>query len=383
MKLRDWKENYMMDSSLSIKVPGKLMVAGEYAVLSTGYPAIVTAVNRYITIKISKCDKCKLVTSSETMEAIWSYNHKGAITGLEGEGYSFIKEAIHIACQYLRERAIWISPFELHIENGLNDILSGKKYGLGSSAAIVVGVISAILAYFNHGMENDQLKLYKLSCIAHLKSQGNGSGADIAASVYGGWICYYRYDWSWLNTRMEDPNVTITSLLHSLWPGLCIKRVLLPDRMSLLAGWTRCAVKTSPLVEQIEAFQRKNTEQYELFLERSKTAVEEFISSCDLGQEAGIIHAIHENRRALQYLSNITGIQLETKELRSLCQIADQYGASKFSGAGGGDCGIALLHSLVDINTLKQAWEGAGILPLDIQSAEHGAVIEAKEYELL
>ncbi len=374
----------MKDSSLSIKVPGKLMIAGEYAVLTTGYPAIVTAVNRYITIKIGKSDKYKLsVTSSEPMEVIWSYNPMGAMTGLEGEEYSFIKEAIHIACQYLREIGVWISPFELHIENGLNDMLSGKKYGLGSSAAIVVGVISAILAYFNQGIENDPLKLYKLSCIAHLKTQGNGSGADIAASVYGGWICYYRYDLSWLNTKLEDQKVTIASLLHSSWPGLCIKRVLLPDPMSLLVGWTKCAVKTSPLVEQIEDFHRKNPEQYEAFLERSKTAVEEFIGSCALGQEAGVLHAIHENRRALQYLSDITGVQLETKEIRLLCQIADQYGSSKFSGAGGGDCGIALLHCLGDINALKQEWEGAGILPLDIQSAEHGAVIEAKEYELL
>ncbi len=373
----------MKDSSLSIKVPGKLMIAGEYAVLSTGYPAIVTAVNRYITIKISQCDNYKLnFTSTEPMEVTWSYDHNEDVTGLEGEEYSFIKEAIHIACQFLKEMAVLITPFQLHIENGLNDFVSGKKYGLGSSAAIVVGVISAILAFFHQGMENDKLKLYKLSCIAHLKSQGNGSGADIAASVYGGWLCYYRYDFAWLKGKLKDQNVSVVSLLQISWPGLCIKRVLLPDGISLMAAWTKHAVKTSPLVEQIEAFHKKNKEQYEVFLENSKAAVEEFIRSCELGHGAGILHAIHENRMELQYLSNITGIQLETKEIRRLCQIADQYGSSKFSGAGGGDCGFALLYRLEDMDALKQEWEEAGIMPLDIQISEQGAWFEVYQYEV-
>ncbi len=372
----------MKDSSLSIKVPGKLMIAGEYAVLSTGYPAIVAAVNRYIHIKISQCDQYKLsFTSSEPIEVIWSYDPDEVVTGLEGEEYSFIKEAIRIAFQFLREKAVLITPFQLYIENDLNDFISGKKYGLGSSAAIVVGVIRAILAFFHQGLESDKLQLYKLSCIAHLKSQGNGSGADIAASVYGGWLCYYRYDLSWLDRKLKDPNVSVVSLLPISWPGLYIRRVFLPDGISLLAAWTQHAVKTSPLVEQIEAFQRKNKEQYEVFLELSKAAVEEFIRSCELGQAAGILHAIHENRMALQYLSSITGIQLETKEIRRLCQIADQYGSSKFSGAGGGDCGFALLHRFDDMDTLKQEWEGASIMPLDIQISEAEAVFE-EQYEL-
>ncbi len=365
----------MSNESLSVKVPGKLMIAGEYAVLSTGYPAIVTAVSRSINIKINQSSIFKLSYHAlELPEVTWSFDHNGAVVGLEGEEYSFIKEAIRVACQFLKETTVMVVPFHLQIENGLNDLLTGKKYGLGSSAAIVVGAISAILAFQGKNLEHEQLKLYKLSCIAHLKSQGNGSGADIAASVYGGWLCYYRYDVAWLNHKLYDQNASISSLIHIPWPNLCIEKVVLPEKIRFMAGWTKQMAKTSPLVDQIEAFQRQRPKQYEVFLEESKAAVEEFIRSCELGQEAGIFRAIQRNRRALQYLSDITGVQLETKEIRSLCHIADQYGKSKFSGAGGGDCGIAFLAHSEEMEALKQEWEQAGIMPLDLQSSEHGVV---------
>jgi phosphomevalonate kinase len=365
----------MKSLNVIVKVPGKLMIAGEYAVLSTGYPAIVLAVNRYIHININQSSIFNFsYQESELVEVTWSFDHKGALIGLEGEEHSFIKEAISIACQLLKETMVRIVPFRLQIDNGLNDYLTGKKYGLGSSAAIVVGVISAILAFHGQSMEHEQLKLYKLSCIAHLKSQGNGSGADIAASVYGGWICYYRYDVAWLNHKLYDQNTSIGSLIHIPWPNLCIQKLVLPENIKFMAGWTKHAAKTSPLVDQIEAFQRERPKQYGVFLEESKAAVEEFIKSCELRQEAGIFHAIQKNRTTLQYLSDISGAQLETKEIRSLCHIADQYGRSKFSGAGGGDCGIAFLMKGDEMKALKQEWEQAGIMPLDLQSSEYGVV---------
>lgn len=332
----------MKSSSLIIKVPGKLMIAGEYAVLSSGYPAIVTAVNRYITIKISSSNRFILSDSSpELPDSTWMLNQKGDVIGLDAKEHSFMKAAITIAFQYLREKGVNISTFHLEIQNGLNDIISGQKYGLGSSSASVVGVISAILAFHGLEIEKEQLLLYKLSCIAHLKEQGNGSGADIAASVYGGWICYYRYDVKWLNHKLNDANLNLNDLISMPWPGLSINRISLPDNINFIAGWTRHSVKTSPLVSKIESFQMENKKEYAVFLEQSKAAVMEFIRSCDMNNGEGILKAIHKNRTALQYLEYITSLQLETKEIIELCQIADKYGGGKFSGAGGGDCGIA------------------------------------------
>ena len=370
----------MNNSSLIIKVPGKLMIAGEYAVLSYGYPGIVTAVNRYITVKISPSNKFILSDSSpKSSKVTWMLNSKGDIVGLDSKDYSFMKAAITIALQYLREKGIQISTFHLEIQNGLNDIISGQKYGLGSSSAFVVGVISAILAFHGIEIEKEQLLIYKLSCIAHLKTQGNGSGADIAASVYGGWICYYRYDVEWLTHKLNDTNLNLNDWISNSWPGLSINRISLPTGVSFIAGWTKYSVKTSPFVSKMEAFQKKNKKEYEIFMEQSKAAVMEFIQSCDLNYGEGILQAIHKNRTALQYLEAITGVQLETKEIIELCRIADKYGRGKFSGSGGGDCGIAFLMDDVKIDDLKQEWLKAGIIPLDLESSKLGAI--QLEYE--
>lgn len=370
----------MNNASLKIQVPGKLMIAGEYAVLSSGYPAIVTAVNRYITIKINPSSSFILYDSSPELPiGTWVLKSNGALIGLDAKEHTFMKAAITIAVSYLREKGIQISTFRLEIQNELNDSISGQKYGLGSSSASVVGVISAILAFHGIEIEKEQLLLYKLSCIAHLKTQGNGSGADIAASVYGGFICYYRYDVEWLIHKLSDSNLKLNDLVDMSWPGLSISRISLPTDISFIAGWTKHSVKTSPLVSKIETFQKENKKEYELFLEQSKAAVMEFIRSCDLNKGEGILQAIEKNRSALQYLGDISGLQLETKEITALCRIAQNYGWGKFSGAGGGDCGIAFLMDEAKIEDLKQEWRKSGIIPLDLQSSKLGATRFEKE----
>ncbi|MFO8068960.1 MAG: phosphomevalonate kinase, partial [Alkalibacterium sp.] len=38
------------------KSPGKLYIAGEYAVTEPGYPAVIVAVDRFITVSLSPSD---------------------------------------------------------------------------------------------------------------------------------------------------------------------------------------------------------------------------------------------------------------------------------------------------------------------------------------
>lgn len=364
----------MSNSKLTIKVPGKLMIAGEYAVLTTGYPAIVMAVNRFIYIHISPSDHFMLSDpSSNEKITTWTLDNKGGVMGLNGDDYTFIKEAITVCNQYLIEERVLIRPCHIEIENGLLDSKTGMKYGLGSSAAIVAGIISAILSFHSQDLENIKLKIYKLACIAHLRCQGNGSGADIAASIFGGCLAYYRYDLSWLLQKLKDPGISIASLIEMPWPNLGIEKLELPTNIRICAGWTKQSVKTSPMVDKIESFQRQKGELYEEFLKQSKIAVMEFMKSCKLNYGIGILNAIHLNRMALQYLSQTSKMELETIEIKDLCYIADKYGKSKFSGAGGGDCGIVFFINSDRIEELKSEWKQAGIIPLDLEIAREGA----------
>ena len=82
---------------------------------------------------------------------------------------------------------------------------------------------------------------------------------------------------------------------------------------------------------------------------------------------------IEESRRLLSDLSRTSGIVIETPRLRRLVDIARGFGASaKSSGAGGGDCGIALCPPGTDADAMCSAWEASGIRPLDLSVHSRG-----------
>ena len=90
---------------------------------------------------------------------------------------------------------------------------------------------------------------------------------------------------------------------------------------------------------------------------------------------AEISRRIEENRRLLSDLSRTSGITIETPQLRRLAEIAQEHGAvAKSSGAGGGDCGIALCPPETDTAAMCAAWEKAGIRPLDLSVHFHPEV---------
>ena len=67
-------------------------------------------------------------------------------------------------------------------------------------------------------------------------------------------------------------------------------------------------------------------------------------------------------------MSKDLNITIETSKLKELCDIANTYeGAAKSSGAGGGDCGIALMHNDNDFKQLISAWNQADIEHLNIE----------------
>src|SRR5699024_504998 len=93
----------------------------------------------------------------------------------------------------------------------------------------------------------------------------------------------------------------------------------------------------------------------------------------------GVLHGMRENdlsifhegiqlsREVLQTLERIAGFCIETEELKTLCDLAEQYGGvAKPSGAGGGDCGIAFMPDEASAEKLKVAWKDVGIIALDL-----------------
>ena len=95
------------------------------------------------------------------------------------------------------------------------------------------------------------------------------------------------------------------------------------------------------------------------------------------GDDRELLARIREARRLLADLDREAGLGIFTARLTALCDAAEaEGGAAKPSGAGGGDCGIALLDdadSSTDsdayrarIARLHDRWTAAGIRPLPL-----------------
>lgn len=364
-------------SSYRIKVPGKLMIAGEYAVLEPSQKAVVAAVNRYVIAHIRPSRQNKLSLPQLSLENIvWKIRNGGVQFSKLDSRLCFMENSLSAAARFLQEKSIRLHPFHLQIESELDDPSSGKKYGLGSSAAVVAAVISAVLCFHSQGKESPTLdEIFKLSAIAHVKTQGSGSGADIAAAVYGGWLEYSALSSKWALKELEQGE-KLTKMIEKPWPNLSIISLSAPTSLQLAVGWTKEAAATAPMIKRVHNFRDSNIEAYHQFLMDSTVSVARLIESFKQKDCTEAIKALAQNRKVLQRLGENAGIPIETEELKTLCDIAERFGSSKSSGAGGGDCGIAFLIGDNEMQKLFEAWKAADISPLDLRVSETGVSIE-------
>ena len=133
-------------TQLQASAPGKLYIAGEYAVVD-GSAAIVAAVNRYVTVKVddenlptlaqeSRKYYGVIVSEKENYKPIfWTRASNGSIEILGDEKYAYVLAAMRVIDSYASE---CFAPnmdrksYNLHISSELDDAKSGRKYGLGS-----------------------------------------------------------------------------------------------------------------------------------------------------------------------------------------------------------------------------------------------------------
>ena len=141
-------------------------------------------------------------------------------------------------------------------------------------------------------------------------------------------------------------------------------------------GWTGAPASTPGLVADVQAGARRSDDAaYAAFLRGSEDCLDHLMRALEDNDPPGFMHQIEENRRLLRDLSRTSGIAIETLQLRRLVEIAQKHGAApKSSGAGGGDCGIALCPSETNTAALCAAWEQAGIQALDLSVHVHPKV---------
>ncbi|GLB46838.1 phosphomevalonate kinase [Philodulcilactobacillus myokoensis] len=340
---------------ISVQAPGKLYIAGEYAVVEYGMPSIIVALNQFITVKIKAGKKYGSIISKQYQEnsIYWRRQGNQMVFDNRDNPFHYILSAIKITEEYARSLNKNLGIYHLKINSQL-DSPDGRKYGLGSSAAVTVATINALCKFYK--IPITQNKLFKLAAIAHLEVQGNGSLGDIAASVYGGWIAYNSFNRQWLKImRYKTP---INQLIDQKWPQLKIEQLTPPKNLKLLIGWTGSPASTSNLVDKVSLEKAKQHHEYSEFLEGSKKCIEQIIKGFHLNDLKLIQNGISKNRNLLNSLGHFTHVDIETPSLKKLCQIAIKHGgAAKSSGAGGGDCGIVIIDKSKSTTSLLKEWQ--------------------------
>ncbi len=354
------------------KAPGKLYIAGEYAVVENGYPAILVALDQFITCSIeeSAAEVGKIISRQYRNNALqWHRLGEQMVVDNRDNPFSYILSAIKVTEEYARSFARELRIFDLHIDSQL-DSDSGKKYGLGSSAAVTVATVKALCRFYNLPVTKDEI--FKLAAIAHFEVQGNGSLGDVAASVYGGWIAYHSFDRQWL--AQQRKYLDLRTLVDLPWPDLKIESLKAPSNLQLLIGWTGKPASTSQLVDKISLFKARQQKEYRQFLEDSKHCIQRMVDGFHNADLESIKNEIRYNRELLKQLGTNSGVHIETPVLNKLCQIAEDFGgAAKTSGAGGGDCGIVAIDRDSDFKLVLKKWAANKIeqLPLSVHFIEN------------
>ena len=349
---------------LHVKAPGKLYIAGEYAVTEPGHKAVIIAVDRFISASIDETTHSKGILHSRGVhDAPVMFDRHGDRIVLSSKyqetQLQYITTAIEVVEQYVVNCGGTVRHFQLELDSHLADE-TGRKYGLGSSAAVIVAVVKALNAFYD--MQLSRLELYKLAVMANIKLQQLSSCGDIAASVYSGWIAYSTFDHEWLVAQMEMHDVA--EVMHMAWPELYIESLDVPHQLDVLIGWTGSPASSDYLVREVKRI-KSDEKRYNAFLESSQTCVEALIDCFKEEDIEGIKSNIHRNRRVLQMLDAATRVDIETPQLKTLIDIANTYGAAaKTSGAGGGDCGIALVDDDTSRTHIYNEWQANGIKPL-------------------
>lgn len=174
----------MAHKSYKVSAPGSLMLMGEHAVLS-GKHAIVCAISKRLNMQLTPVAGQEITITDTRLGSMVQNIHDLQIIA----PFKFVLSVIALFKQQMPNG--FTSGFNLDINSEFS-----SEIGFGSSAAVTVATV-AVLGQWLHGKALTNAQIFTLARQAMLNVQMVGSGADLAASIFGGVLGYktkpYKY----------------------------------------------------------------------------------------------------------------------------------------------------------------------------------------------
>ena len=364
--------SYRASSGMSCMANGKLYISGEYAVVD-GAGAVISAVNRELTARIVAGEETTEYPDGTSVNLTQILDSGMRVFDLSDD-LRYVKAGLYVAARYVRESGKDVPKYVMYdITSHLVDE-SGRKFGLGSSGAVTVAIISAFLEEFADDTINvSRETLYKLSVLALLLAGDNGSFGDVACSSFGQLIYYVRPSMDYMRNMLDAlrsaEHLSVVDAVEQEWAGLIITPLIWPEDLVACVGWTGHPASSHDLVNAVRGYKKNHAEKYQKFVSEADVISRTIRDACVDNDTSMFLAAYRRARNLMSHFSVETGGFAETAQLAQLQKIASDMGwVAKFSGAGGGDCGIAITsknnESYTHISQLAQKWTEAGIEPM-------------------
>ena len=319
-----------------VKTGGKLYIAGEYSVLTPNQSAIIKNIDIFMQAEIKFSEKY----------SIYSDMYDYSVTLEEDdENYSLITETVKTVNEYLQLKGVDIQPFNMKITGKMEK--NGKKYGIGSSGSVTVLTVKAMSKFYSYEISSEEV--FKLSSYVLLKRGDNGSMGDIACISYENLVMYTSFDRNLIKEKMK--NGSLAEMINLEW-GYKIEKIHCPEKLEFLVGWTGIPSISREMIVEV-----KNSINSD-FLEKSEKIVQNLKKGIEEGNKKIILENIGENGKLLSLLHK----KIYSQKLLELVESAEGLDVcAKSSGAGGGDCGIAISFNKNDTEKLLGRWESRDI----------------------
>jgi len=302
-----------MNKKITVSAPGKLMLFGEHAVVYNR-PCIVTAVDQRMRATITFVDSPEFFLEAPDVKIT---GYKKSMTELGVGAIPKGAKFVEIAIKNFSEKYGLQFGVQVTTKSEFSSL-----FGFGSSSASTVCVIKALSEL--SGKKLSQKAIFELAYKTVLDIQGEGSGFDIAAAVYGGTLYYV------IGGKVIQP--------------------LNIDLLPFIVAYSGFKADTVTLINAVKATYNKYPQIIEGIYTEIETIVELAKKSLIKKDWLSVGELMNINQG---YLSSLGVSRKKLVDMIYSARDSGAYGA-KLSGAGGGDCIIVLAP-----NTKKVAVEKA------------------------
>ncbi|MBI5509819.1 MAG: hypothetical protein HY903_13775 [Deltaproteobacteria bacterium] len=351
--------------TIRASAPGKIMLLGEYAVLA-GSPALVLAVDRRVAVRGTKSGgphwqvsaaALRLDHQAVVLPGARPAAGRAAAAGGGAAALSFVAEAITAA---LGEAAGAAAPLHLEIDSAPLFAAIGRKLGLGSSAAVCVATTAVVLTGAAVAVPTDvgfRDRLFATAKAAHARAQGGrGSGADVAASVWGGLLCY--------QLQGADPAQARAAKLST------------PAWLRPLVVWVGESAPTASMVGAVARARDRDPRGYDELMRAMAGVAADGVLAAERGAAARFTARVQAYADLMAELGRWSGVDIfSARHLRAKA-LARRHGAIyKPAGAGGGDLGVAFLPGDAEATDLEAALAADGFEVVHCQPEAGGCEV--------